>query len=508
MTIDSPHDRTWRIGMLGIGTESSTFAPHRTGDDDFRVARGAAEMAGRYPFLAGGRLAELPAVEFVPLMTASAMPGGSVRPDTYERLVGEMVELLARAHADAPLDGVYLDLHGAMHVDGRLDAEVDLVRRVRAVMDSPAGSAPNGGRPLLGASMDLHGQVSRGLAELVDVLTCYRTAPHEDYLQTRERAARDLAGYLASGTRPVRAWVRIPVLLPGEMTSTRLEPALSIYATLADDQHPAGVTDSSLWVGYAWADEPRSAAATVAHGTDEAAVRREAARVARAWFDARDSFVFCAPADTPDAALDRALASLDRPFFVSDSGDNPTGGGSDDVAWYLGRLLAHPALASGRKTAVWASCVDVAAVRACVDAGVGASVELDVGGQFGGTDPVRLTGTVEAIVEEERSGPIVVVRSGGVSAVLTARRAAFHEVRQFTELGLDPAAVDVVVVKIGYLQPDLYAAAADHLLALTPGGVDQDLLRLRYRQVVRPIHPLDRFAADRSPDLTPVVFRS
>ncbi len=500
---------TFRVAIVGIGTESSTFTPQLTGDDDFHVTHGI-DLAERFPFLTDWRFDALPDVEFIPLMAARAMPGGPVLPETYESLVGSMLDLIDAAHTQEPFQAVYLDLHGAMNVVGRFDAEVDFVDRIRSIV----GTSNDGSGVMLAASMDLHGQVSRDLAEKVDVLSCYRTAPHEDYLETRERVCRDLAAYLSSGSRPVRAWVRVPVMLPGEMTSTRIEPASSIYATLADDQHPDGVTDASLWVGYAWADEARSAAAVVAHGSDEAAVAAEAERVATAWFGARDEFVFCAPADEPDACIERALASTARPFFVSDSGDNPTGGGSDDVAWFLGRLLAHPDLASGAKTALWASCVATEAVAQCVAAGVGAHVELEVGGQFGGSDPVGLSGVVESITEHERSGPIAVVRSGGVAAILTTRRAAFHYVKDFQVLGLEPADADLVAVKIGYLQPDLYAAAADHLLALTPGGVNQDLLALDYEHVVRPIHPLDRFDADGSghgapmPDLSATIFRS
>jgi microcystin degradation protein MlrC len=484
----------YRIAQVGIGTESSTFAPHRTGDDDFHVSRGA-EIHDNDAYLHDHRLPDFPQAEFVPLMDARAMPGGPVLPETFDRLTGEMVDLLA---SGGHFDAVYLRLHGAVNVLGRLDAEAEFVRRVRAVLGEDL---------LISASMDLHGQVSEELFRSVDILTCYRTAPHIDYAETQERACRDLAYYLTEGIRPVRALVRVPVLLPGEMTSTRLEPATSIYASLADDQHPGGVRDASLWVGYAWADEPRSAAAVVVHGTDEEAVLAEAMRVGQAWFDARSRFVFCAPADEPDACIERALASDRRPFFVSDSGDNPTAGGSDDVAWFLGRLLAHPELADGRRTAIWASCVATEAVARCVEAGVGASVDLQVGGQFGGTDPVALTGEVVSVHDDDRSGPIAVVRAGGVSAILTTRRAAFHFVRQFTDLGLDPASVDLVAVKIGYLEPDLFAAAADHLLALTPGGVNQKLTDLTYRQVVRPIHPLDDPDEVSALQLTPVVVR-
>jgi microcystin degradation protein MlrC len=486
---------TYRIGIAGMSTESSTFAPHRTALADFRVGRGE-ELAERYPFLTDWRLPDGPDVEFVPLLQASAMPGGQVLPETYDALESELLDRLRTALDDGPFHGFYFDIHGAMAVEGRRDAEAELAAKIRALV-SPSC--------LMSASMDLHGQVSRELAGTVELLTAYRTAPHIDYVETRERAVRTLVHCLVEGVRPVRAWVRVPVLLPGEKTSTRVEPAKSIYATLADAERRDGVLDASLWVGYAWADEPRSAATVLVSGTQRPAVEAEAARLARAWWDARDDFEFCAPAGSADWCIAQAFGSDRRPFFVSDSGDNPTAGGSNDVAWFLAQLLATPALASGERSAIWASCVASAAVRTCVDAGVGAEVDVLVGGEFGGGEPVPLSGRVEHVHLADRSGgDIAVVRSGGTAAILTSRRKPFHHVADFTALGLDPATHDLTAVKIGYLQPDLYRAARSWVLALTPGGVNQDLNGLSYRHVARPVHPLDADLAE--PDLTPVVF--
>jgi microcystin degradation protein MlrC len=498
----NPSGTTRRIGIAGMSTESSTFAPHRTTLADFRVGRGAG-LAERYPFLTGWRLPEHPDIEFVPLLQASALPGGQVLPEAYDTLEQELLDRLTAALSDGPLDGFYFDIHGAMAVEGRQDAEAGLAARIRSLVGTDC---------VMSASMDLHGQVSADLAARVDLLTAYRTAPHVDYVETRERAVRNLVRCLVEGIRPVRAWVRVPVLLPGEKTSTRVEPARSIYASVHASERLPGVLDASLWVGYAWADEPRSAATVFVSGTDREVVTAEARRLAYAWWDARDAFEFCAPAGPAEWCIDQALTSPARPFFVSDSGDNPTAGGSNDVAWFLGRLLATPTLASGAHTAIWASCVDPDAVRACIDAGQGAKVDVEVGGVFGGGEPVALSGRVEHLTPADPvGGAIAVVRSGGVAAVLTSRRKPFHHVADFEALGLAPAAHDLTAVKIGYLQPDLYRAAEDWVLALTPGGVDQDLARLDYHRVVRPLHPLDdgfgtpETSPESAPDLEPVV---
>lgn len=488
-----------RVAIAGMSTESSTFAPHRTTRAEFRVSRGAAELADRYPYLA--ELTELGAqrdIEFLPLFHAGAMPGGQVLPEVYDEFEHEILDLVDQALADGPLHGFHLDLHGAMAVEGRYDAEGRLAEKVRARV---------GPECLISASLDLHGQVSERLAAAVDLLTAFRTAPHVDYLETRERAVRNLVRCLIDGIRPVRAWVRVPVLLPGEKTSTRVEPAAGVYASLVEAERSEGVIDAALLVGYAWADEPRSSATVLVSGTDTQAVRVQAERIARSWWEVRERFEFCAPAGLPDWAIDQALRSDLKPFFVSDSGDNPTAGGSNDSAAFLADLLATGDLASGAKTAIWASCIAPEAVQACETAGVGSRVTVSVGGLYGGSEPVRLEGEVTCLSVGSRSGGrVAVVRSGGISAILTERREAYHYVADLTALGLDPAEHDLTAVKIGYLQPDLYAHAADWVLALTPGGVDQHLTRLDYRNIERPMHPLDADISD--PDLTPTIFRS
>jgi microcystin degradation protein MlrC len=158
--------------------------------------------------------------------------------------------------------------------------------------------------------MDLHGNVSRELVHQSDLITCYRMAPHEDYLETKERALHNLIELLTTGAPlPFKAWIPVPVLLAGEQTSTRIEPARSIYAAVPEIEAEDGVIDAAIWVGYAWADEPRNHAAIVVTGNDEAVVSAGAERLARAFWNARHDFAFVAPTGTFEQCLDEALAS-------------------------------------------------------------------------------------------------------------------------------------------------------------------------------------------------------
>lgn len=474
-----------RIGIAGIAIESSTFSPHRTGLEAFRVTR-RYDLLARYDFLALGTPLRDRA-EWVPLMHAVSLPGGAVLPDVYDSLRDEIVE---RIKAAGPLDGLFFDIHGAMSVVGRDDSEADLAEAVRAALGDTA---------LISASMDLHGNVSHRLVRQLDLVTCYRMAPHEDAWETRERAATNLAERLDRGGRPYKAWLHVPVLLPGEKSSTRVEPARSIYAQVSEVEALPGVLDAAVWVGYAWADENRCQAAVVVTGDDQDVVVAQAQRLARSYWDSRERFEFVAPAAPLDECVSAALTSPRTPYFISDSGDNPTAGGTGDVTWTLARLLERSELTDGTRTTIFASIFDADAVATCTEAGVGSQVTVTVGGRVDAVHegPVELTGRVAARVKDDPvAGGIVVIDVGGLNVIVTERRKPFHILADFTAFGLDPRRADIVVVKIGYLEPELYETAAAWMLAITPGGVDQDLLRLGHRRIQRPMYPFDAGMAD------------
>src|SRR5688572_3306374 len=353
----------YRIGVGGIAIESSTFSPLPSTLADFTILRGD-ELLTRYPFIAnnehsrsenagvrgrpgrGWRFRERSDVTWLPGLHARAIPGGPVTAEAYAVMKGELLERVREA---LPLDGFYLDVHGAMFVVGMEDAEADLAGALRDVV---------GPECVISGSFDRHGNVSERLVGLLDVLTAYRLAPHDDTMETRERAVAHLMKCLDEGIRPRRAWVRIPAILPGERTSTLVEPGRTVYARLVESDGVEGVLDASLWVGYVCADEPRSAATAVVTGTDEGAIRREAVQIARRYWEARHAFEFVAPAGSADWCIERALELAEtgeRAIFISDSGDNPTAGGVGDVPHLLERLLAHEAFAGGERSAIYAS---------------------------------------------------------------------------------------------------------------------------------------------------------
>ena len=480
-----------RIAITGLAIESSTFSPALTHEEAFTAKYGD-EIFGNYPFFSSDSLNRKRA-QWFPALMGRSLPGGTVTREAYESLVKQSLDLLRK---NLPYDGLFFDIHGAMSVVGLDDPEGDFIVRVREVI---------GKKTIISTSMDLHGNVSWRLAENTDLITCYRMAPHEDAMQTKKRAVDNLLSRLESGKgKPAyKAYIEVPVLLPGEKTSTRIEPAKTIYAAVAPASVQPGIIDAAMWVGYAWADEPRNHAVVMVAGDDKQTVGATAEKLAASFWKARSDFAFVAPTASLAESLDKAINSQKHPYFISDSGDNPTAGGAGDVTWTLKEILAREEFKSENgPSLIYASIPGPELVAKAVAVGVGNTIEAYVGAAVDArfAPPVQLNGTIEAIEHGDRNAETeVVIKVGSVYVIVTKKRKPYHKEADFTRLGLNPRKSDIVVVKIGYLEPELYAMRADWILALTPGGVDQNLERLGYKRIKRPMFPLDKDMAD--PDL-------
>jgi microcystin degradation protein MlrC len=492
-----------RIAIVGMATETSTFTMDRSPLERFSLTRGD-EVFEMYDW--AERFADVPDdVEFVPGLVATVNAGGPVVAEAYDVLEAEILGWLA---ANGPWDGVYLHMHGAMAVDGRERAEERFVGAVRELV---------GPDVLLSMSMDPHGNLSKELASLVDLAAAHRHAPHIDRWDTRERSVRNLVELIRRGEKPAKAWVRVPLLLPGERTSTVVEPGRTVFGSMlpAMERHP-GVLDANMWIGFAWADEPRNAAAVLVTGWDEREVVDCARELAQIYWAAHEGFQIVAEHFGPwEEALDFVLAGAPRPVYLSDAGDNVSAGGSGDLTFALRSTIGRADVSASGTTFLFTGLVDEPTFDAALQAGVGAVLDREIGATVDRryAPPVPGRWTVERFIEgvygEDR--PVaVVLRDGHISVSVQWARRYFVSTKDPAFAGypmpglawFDPSGYDVVVVKNGYLFTGQAQAAASAFMAITPGGTDLDYDRLEYHRAGRPIWPLDDGF---EPDLEPVV---
>jgi microcystin degradation protein MlrC len=296
-------------------------------------------------------------------------------------------------------------------------------------------------------------------------------------------------------------WAPIPVLMPGERSSTEWEPGKRLWAQLPALNREPGILDVSMLVGYVWADEPRSTAAVVITGTAPDNQRRLATNLAQQYWDARAEFKFGTETCTVDECVQRAIDAKTQPAILADSGDNPTGGGNGDQATVLEALLRLKA-----RNVVFAGIADRPATEACYKAGVGVRIPLSIGATLDpkASRPVKAEAVVKFLLAETNPARReAVVQVQGITLVLAAYRRPYHDIQDFTRLGLDPKSFKIVVVKSGYLSPELAPLANPSLMALSDGAINQDIVHLPANRYRRPSYP---FVANLN--FTPKVYGS
>ncbi|MDR0795194.1 MAG: M81 family metallopeptidase [Tannerella sp.] len=470
-----------RIGIAGIQIENSVFMPNRQA------------LVGRPlnlpPYLHQDSVMGRAATWFPALMG-----GGNGRgPVTRESFETFCDATIAKIKENMPYDAFWFYNHGACSVDGVDDPEGEFMERVRAVIGNDA---------LVTTTMDLHGNVSWRVALYSDLITTFRMAPHDDSQISHRRGVVNLLERLASGKgRPAhKAWVTVPVLLSGEWTSTRVEPAKSLYAMVPEVEAMPGVIDAGIWIGYVWGDERRNQGAVMVYGDDKEQVGKGAKVLAQKFWDVRRQFDLEAPGHSLEKCIDLAIAGKKKPFFISDMGDNPGGGGSGEVTWTLARVLKRPEFQSPTgKSLLYCSIPGDEMVNAARKAGVGGHAEGFVGAETDNAyePPIKLSGTVvyvspktgaqEQTTSGRRSVDVAIIKTGSIYVVVGTS----SPTPPLADTGINPAEMDIVMVKQGYLVPQWYNMQADWVMALTRGSVDQDFKSLPYKRILRPMFPLD-----------------
>ena len=471
-----------RIGVAGIQIENSVFMPNRQPI----VGRQLTLPNYLSPDSAMGQ-----AATWLPSLIGFGGGRGPVTRESYDAFVNAALDIIK---ANIPYDAFWFYNHGACSVEGVADPEGEFMEKVRGVIGNDA---------LVTTTMDLHGNASWNVALNSDLITTYRKAPHDDSRESHRRGVVNLLDRIASGKgRPAyKAWVAVPVLLSGEWTSTRVEPAKSLYALIPEVEAMPGVIDAGIWIGYVWGDDRRNQGVVMVYGDDKIQVEAGAKKLAQKFWDVRREFSLEAPGHSLEKCLDLAIASNKKPFFISDMGDNPGGGGSGEVTWTLARVLKRPELQSPNgKSLLYCSIPGSEMVEAARKAGVGGRAEAYVGAMTDNSHepPVWLSGTVVYVTPapdqhqtsadtHRRNSGIAIIKTGSIYVVVGTS----SPTPNLKDTGINPREMDIVMVKQGYLVNQWYNMKADWVMALTRGGVDQDFNSVPYKNIIRPMFPLD-----------------
>ncbi len=478
-----------RIAVGGLQHETNTFAPSKATYEDF-------VSAGGWPGLvSGGELFDAVAginlpvagfvakahelgAELVPLSWSYATPSAHVTEDAFERLSELMLRQLAEA---GKVDGLYLDLHGAMVCEHHDDGEGELLRRVRARME------PN--LPIV-ISLDLHANVTPQMFELADRIVIYRTYPHVDMAATGARAAREMHRILAEG-KGYKAFRQLPFLIPLTSGCTLSGPAEAVYRRLAELEK-GEITSLSFACGFCPADIYHCGASLVAYGRDASAVEAAADSLLAEAVGREAEFAMTAWA--PEAAVSHAMQRLGaRPIILADAQDNPGGGGNSDTTGLLQELLKQ------RAPAVLAILYDPEAARRAHAAGEGADIAVSLGAHSGlpGHHSITADFRVECLGDgvftadgpfyggaRMRLGPMALLSLDTVKIIVGSRKEQAADQAMFRHLRVEPCDQKILVLKSTvHFRADFQAMAEEILVVAAPGPTVLDNHQLEFRNL-------------------------
>ena len=489
-----------RIALGGWQHETNTFAPLRAGYAEFLAADEwpglcvGAEMITAVESvhipIAGALAAVRDAGHTVlPLLWASATPSSYVTDDAFERIAADLLDRLTAA---LPLDGVYLDLHGAMVSESHADGEGEILRRVRAVVGPDVPVA---------VSLDMHANLTEAMVTHCDAIEIFRTYPHIDMGETGARAARLLLRML-DGQRWCKAYRKPGFLIPLNAGCTSVPSAArDVYAAVPGAINEA-VPAVGVAVGFHLSDIADVGPAVVAYGVDQAQADRAADAVCDTMVSRRGGFVTeVLPADRAVAEAIRLATRCSRPVVLADTQDNPGGGGTGDTVGLLQALID-----AGAEGAVLGAVCDPDVARQAHAAGEGATIRVALGGK---RMPDQTPLEAEAAVRRLGGGEVIgtgpmykdariqlgdaaLLEIGGVAVVVSSVNVALIDQALFQHFGVEPAAERVLAVKSSvHFRNDFEQIAERVIVVAAPGAVVADPGALSYRNATVAWHEVD-----------------
>lgn len=500
-----PPNRLPRVAIGGILHETNTFCLGETGFDDFaarsllyggemiRAAQGTNSAPGGVIDAAEG------VVTLVPTLFASAMPGAPVSDSAFERLASDLLSRLRMATRQWPgIDGVVLYLHGAMVTASESDADGLFLDRVREVI------GPN--CPLV-AVIDSHANLSERMVRAADLLIGFQHYPHTDTgARGRDALTHCLNLIHNPDSRPVATLVRVPLL--SSLLSQRTEPG-TMMSELWDRAHAwtaqYEIASISLVPGFPFADVPDAGAAVLAYDWDHRSFAGVAARaaddLAAAWWAQRSRF---RQSGIPLGEIPRDVVA---PTVLAEISDNPGAGGTSDGTHLLRWLVEQRFERVGMAT-----IVDPRSVAAAHSAGLGAAIDLGIGGKMHpmSGDPLVQRWTVDhlgnGVFSNEgamgtgsvsRIGRTATLRTGTISVILSERRAQSLDPSVLRAGGLIPEQCQWIVVKSSVHYRAGFGPVARRMIDVEcPGLSSSDLTGLDFARLSRPMYPLDASAGD------------
>ena len=486
-----------KIGIAGLEHETVTFWPGTTDLEDFERkglhGGGVIERRRGTNTSVGGfiDICEKEGLELFPVCDASGGATATVSDRVYDFYVDEMKREFVKVASE--LDGILLGLHGAMVTESLQDTETHIVREVRKVV---------GRKMPIMVALDLHGNLDPAILKEATAVFGFQSSPHVDAGETGRRAARAMLATLRGQIKPVTAIAKPGLVVPSVFSATSTSPAKDIISRLREWEQRSGVVDVSVFIGFAWSDVHQLGMSAVAVTDDDPELaqglvtdlaqlawkNREGLTRGKHLYTVRDGVAL---------AIKKA-EHASKPIIILDHADR-----TNDTTFVLRELLEQKA-----QSAALPLFKDPKAVKACGEAGVGNTVEVNVGAGTGWRDggPVKVKGKVLWVGEGKYigtgpmrkglhadHGPTAIMKVDGVWLQLTTFGSSLIDEDPIIQFGYKPSDFDIIVTKSKTHFRAVYEEVGEEIIIVdAPGQCPADLSVFQYKNVPSGVYPITK----------------
>lgn len=480
-----------KIAIIEIQQETNSFSPLLTTLEDFKAAalgygeqvlavskiHSTKQIAG---FLKAVTKYGNAQIGLLPVITAWSISGGPVERNVYQGFKAHIIQTL---QANPGLEGIFLSLHGAMGVEHMHDPESDLLQAIRQVC---------GAHIPIGLALDLHANVTKETVRLATFITAYHTNPHRDHFETGFRTGKILIETVLGKVKPVMAFRKLKLLKGGGFTIDFLSPMRKIFRWMRRTEKRPEVLSVATFMVHIWLDDPELGWSTIVVTDGNRLLAEELAEeLAEMNWQVRQ--VAHPQPLNPEEAIDKVkkswFARLWGTTILCDVSDIVSAGAPGENTWLLKAITQRAS-----HLRAYIPLRDTQMVNLAFETKLNEEIEVTVGGKLDTVynQPYNFKGQVIFKQEMKETGKTAVIKHLGTYLILTERPAAVFFPRFFKDLGLDLWKADLVVVK--NLFPFRYFFLLYNrktINVLSAGTTNIDVFGLNYRQISRPIYPLD-----------------
>lgn len=486
-----------RIAVASFQHETNTFSPRLTEYEDYlQVDSWPGVLLGEAvcDVLAGLNIASEGFMQaararghgITPVNWCSAEPGGKVSDHAFEKIMSIVLEGL---HHAGEFDAIFLDLHGAMVSESYDDGEGEVLKRIRQVYGDAL--------PIV-ASLDFHANISEAFVKQIDGFAIYRTYPHLDMAATGARCLKLLEQHQNKQLH-CKAFVQIPYLIPLSSQHTGSAPNIALFKQLIQLEDNSEINNVEFAMGFPAADVADSGASITVFGPEQQQVDAVCQRFYEVVMQAESLFINNLMSTSQALTMAASLKST-TPVVLADVQDNSGAGASSDTTGMLAELVAN-----GTQKTVIAVLADAQSVKLAHLAGVGAKIDLALGGRSGvaGLGPynscfeVLSLNTGNFICEGEmyvgcevKLGPMALLRvvdnynNSDVQIIISSERYACTDLAVYTHLGINPLDYSLLVVKSTVHFRAAFEPISEHILCVASPGIHPcQLSQLKYQKL-------------------------